>query len=100
ASGGVPYSRMNFERILIIRPSALGDVCRSVPVLTSLRGAFPDARIDWLVQTEFADAVRAHPDLSNVVPFARRDLSLSRLHQTDMRRRVRELVRSVRKPGY
>lgn len=91
---------MNFERILIIRPSALGDVCRSVPVLTSLRGAFPDARIDWLVQTEFADAVRAHPDLSNVVPFARRDLSLSRLHQTDMRRRVRELVRSVRKPGY
>ncbi|MFG0291535.1 MAG: glycosyltransferase family 9 protein [Phycisphaerales bacterium JB065] len=91
---------MSFERILIIRPSALGDVCRSVPVLTSLRRAFPNARIDWLVQTEFADAVRAHPDLSNVVPFARRDLSLSRLHQPGMRRRMLELVRSVREPGY
>ena len=59
------------QRILIIRPSALGDVCRSVPVLCSLRGAFPAARIDWLVQDTFADAVSAHPALSNIVTFER-----------------------------
>lgn len=62
------------QRILLIRPSALGDVCRTVPVLASLRCAFPDAQIDWLVQDTFADAVRAHPALSGVVPFARADL--------------------------
>lgn len=61
-------------RILIIRPSALGDVCRTVPVLVSLRLAFPQAQIDWLVQDAFADAVRAHPALSNVVLFPRREL--------------------------
>ena len=49
------------DSLLIIRPSALGDVCRSVPVLARLRARFPEARIDWLVRDVFADAVRGHP---------------------------------------
>jgi len=60
--------------ILIIRPSALGDVCRSVPVLVSLKRAFPQARIDWLVQDGFAAAIADHPDLGRIVPFARGEL--------------------------
>lgn len=60
------------QRILIVRPSALGDVCRSVPVLASLRAAYPDAQIDWMVQAGFEDAVRHHPGLSRVIPFDRR----------------------------
>lgn len=63
------------ERILIIRPSALGDVCRSVPVLAALRARWPHATIAWLVQDAFADAVAAHPALSEIVPFPRRELS-------------------------
>ncbi|MDX2132587.1 MAG: glycosyltransferase family 9 protein [Planctomycetota bacterium] len=66
------------QRILLIRPSALGDVARTVPVLVSLRDAFPGAHIDWLVQDTFADVVRAHPALSGVVPFPRREFRLSR----------------------
>lgn len=62
------------ERILLIRPSALGDVCRSVPVLASLRRAWPGAQIDWLVQDAFVDAVRSHPALSRPVPFPRHAL--------------------------
>lgn len=63
------------ERILLIRPSALGDVCRTVPVLVSLAQSWPDARIDWLVQDDFVDAVRAHPALGRAIPFPRRELS-------------------------
>ncbi len=59
------------KSILIIRPSALGDVCRSVPVLASVRAAHPHARIDWLVQDTFVDAVAGHPALTGVVPFER-----------------------------
>ena len=59
------------QRILIVRPSALGDVCRTVGVLVSLRRAFPGARIDWAVQEEFAPAIRAHPALDEVVAFPR-----------------------------
>lgn len=59
-------------RILLIRPSALGDVCRTVPVLATLRAAFPRARIDWLVQDSFAAAIERHPALSCAIPFPRR----------------------------
>lgn len=62
------------NRVLLVRPSALGDVCRTVPCLVSLRRAFPHATIDWLVQDSFVDAVRAHPALSGVVPFPRREM--------------------------
>lgn len=62
------------ERILLVRPSALGDVCRSVPVLASLNAKWPGAEIDWLVQDTFADAVRHHPALHAVVPFPRKAL--------------------------
>jgi lipopolysaccharide heptosyltransferase I len=62
------------RRVLLIRPSALGDVCRTVPALVSLRKALPKAHIDWLVRDSFADAVCHHPDLSGVMPFQRRGL--------------------------
>jgi lipopolysaccharide heptosyltransferase I len=60
------------RRILIIRPSALGDVCRTVPVLASLRRAWPEATIDWIVQDDFAPAVAAHPALHELIAFPRR----------------------------
>ncbi len=59
-------------RILLVKPSALGDVLRSMPVAASLRAAFPQAELDWLVQDDFADAVRAHPGVTRVVTFPRR----------------------------
>lgn len=59
------------SRVLIIRPSALGDVCRSVPLAASLHAAWPQARVEWLVQDAFAPAVAAHPGVGGVVPFAR-----------------------------
>ncbi len=64
-----------FRRILIIKPSALGDVVHTLPVLVKLRARFPDARIDWLITPENADLIRHHPDLSNVILFPRRDFS-------------------------
>jgi lipopolysaccharide heptosyltransferase I len=64
-----------FSRILLIKPSALGDVVHTIPVLVKLRARYPCARIDWLITPENAEVVRYHPALSNVVLFARRDFS-------------------------
>jgi lipopolysaccharide heptosyltransferase I len=61
----------NFQRILLIKPSAVGDIVHTLPVLVRLRERFPDARIDWFITPENADLVRHHPDLSNVVLFDR-----------------------------
>lgn len=59
------------QKILLIRPSALGDVCRSVAVLSVLRKRFPRAELHWLVQDTFVDAVREHPALGRALLFPR-----------------------------
>lgn len=58
-------------RILLVRPTALGDVSRTVPCLVSLRQHYPDAKIDWLVSKAFADVVAHHPALDDVILFDR-----------------------------
>jgi heptosyltransferase I len=84
--------------ILLIRPSALGDVCRTAPVLASLRRAYPEARIDWLVQDSFVAAIEHHPGLSGVVAFPRRALG-----EAVRRGRIgalRGFLRTLRQPRY
>lgn len=86
------------RRILLIRPSALGDVCRTVPLLVSLKRAWPEAAVDWLVQDAFVEAVRAHPDLHEAVPFPRAELG--RLARTGRIDRVLGWMAGVRRRDY
>lgn len=74
-ASGSPGPPGSPRRILIVRPTALGDVARTVPVLASIRQAYPDAHVDWLVAKAFADAVRHHPMLDGVIEFDRKQLS-------------------------
>jgi lipopolysaccharide heptosyltransferase I len=46
---------MNF---LIVRLGALGDIVHTVPAAAALRRAFPDARIDWVVDARHAPFAR------------------------------------------
>ncbi|HYF14337.1 MAG TPA: glycosyltransferase family 9 protein [Phycisphaerales bacterium] len=86
------------SRALIIRPSALGDVARSVPVLASLRAAYPDTRIDWVVRDDFAPVVENHPALNAVVPFQRKVIGRA-LTRGDIGPLL-AFGRSLRAPGY
>src|SRR5438132_14326113 len=74
-TGNASLRTVNFSGILLIKPSALGDVVHALPVLVKLRARFPQARIDWMLTPENAELVRCHPALSNVVVFARRELA-------------------------
>jgi len=62
-----------FERILLIKPSALGDVIHTIPLLVKLRSRYPKAQIDWLLTPQNAELLRCHPALSNVVLFNRHE---------------------------
>lgn len=60
------------ERILIIKPSALGDVALTLGTLSTLRRSFPDAKITWFVRKEFAPLIDGHPDLDDMIIFDRK----------------------------
>ncbi len=62
------------RRILIVKPSSLGDVATAMPVLRGLRRRFPQAHIAWLVANSCADLVRHDSDLNEVILFDRRHL--------------------------
>ena len=49
--------------LLVVRLGALGDVVHTIPAVAAVRKAFPDARIDWLVDRKH----RAIVDLVTVV---------------------------------
>ncbi len=65
-----------FNRILLIKLSAVGDVVHTFPVANRLRRRYPAARIDWVVKPSIAELVRHHPAIDNVVLYA--DHSASR----------------------
>jgi len=65
----------DFSRILLVKPSALGDVVHTIPLLPKLRVRFPCAQIDWFITPENAELVRHHPALSGVVLFDRKKLA-------------------------
>jgi heptosyltransferase-1 len=60
------------QRIALIKPSALGDIVHSLPVLTALRQRFPDAHITWVVNQLYESLLHNHPDLDVTLPFDRR----------------------------
>lgn len=59
------------RRIALIKPSALGDIIHSLPVLTALRRRFPAAHITWVVNKGYEPLLRGHPDLDATLPFDR-----------------------------
>lgn len=71
--------------ILLVKTSSLGDVVHNLPVVSDLRRAFPDARIDWCVEEAFIDIPQLHPEIASVIPVAirrwRRNLGQKRTWQ-------------------
>ncbi len=57
--------------ILIIRLSAIGDVIHCTPVASSLKAAWPDCRITWLVGEVAADLVRYNPHVDETIVWSR-----------------------------
>lgn len=58
-------------RIAIIKPTALGDVVQTMPLLPALRRRFPDAKISWVIHAGLADLLAGHPDLDEIIPYHR-----------------------------
>jgi lipopolysaccharide heptosyltransferase II len=59
-------------KILILKPSSLGDVIQALPVLRLLKLHFRDAEIFWWIDSALAPLIEGDPDLAGIVRFERR----------------------------
>lgn len=59
------------RRVVILKPSALGDIAHAVPVLSAIRELFPDSHVTWVVNRSFEPLLAGHPHLNATLPFDR-----------------------------
>lgn len=58
-------------KILILKPSSLGDVIQALPVLRLLKRHRPDSEVYWWLETSLAPLLEGDPDLAGVIRFDR-----------------------------
>jgi heptosyltransferase I len=59
-------------RFLLVRLGSLGDVIHALPAASALRDAFPEARIDWLIEPQWRRLLEGNPDLSEIIPLQKK----------------------------
>ncbi|MFA5863598.1 MAG: lipopolysaccharide heptosyltransferase II [Phycisphaerae bacterium] len=65
-------AKTEYKNILIIKPSAAGDIICALPILPALKNRYPNAKITWLIASHLADLLRGHPLLDDLIEFNRR----------------------------
>ncbi len=61
----------SLRSIIIVKPSSLGDVVHTLPVLALLRKHAPQAKIEWIVNSVWAPLLRNHLLLDGLIEFPR-----------------------------
>jgi ADP-heptose:LPS heptosyltransferase len=64
---------MNPRRILVLKPSSLGDIVHTLPAVAALRAKFPEAHITWMVNPEWAPLLEGNPHVDETLIFPRAD---------------------------
>ena len=62
---------MNPTRILVLKPSSLGDIVHTLPAVATLRAKFPAAHITWMVNPEWAPLLERNPHINETLVFPR-----------------------------
>lgn len=65
-------------KILILKPSSLGDVIHALPVLRLLKQRWPQSEIHWWLDINLVPLLQEDPDLAGIFPFQRRRWASSR----------------------
>ncbi|MGM0424146.1 MAG: glycosyltransferase family 9 protein [Thermodesulfobacteriota bacterium] len=90
------------KSILIIRLSAIGDIVMASGVIPVLRKHFPEASLDWLVQSECAQLLQGHAGLRRTISWPRQTWQQlwSQGKLLELSRQFRSLVKELRSQEY
>ena len=81
-------------KILILKPSSLGDVIQALPVLRLLKLHLPQSEIYWWIDPRLAPLIEDDPDLAGVVHFHRRRWAAPQ-HWPEIARSIRWMRRQA-----
>lgn len=56
-------------KILVIRLSSIGDIILATPVVAELKSKYPTATIDFLVISDYLEAIQGNPYIDCLIPF-------------------------------
>ncbi len=62
-------------KILIVKPSSLGDVIHALPTVQRIRRQFPSAHISWLVNDSLSSLLRRCPVIDERIEFHRQEMA-------------------------
>ena len=69
---GLIWKGFRALKILILKPSSLGDVIHALPVLRLLKSHLPQSRIYWWLDSHLKPLLEEDPDLAGVIAFDRK----------------------------
>lgn len=87
-----PVGRATVRRVLVIQLRQVGDVLLAAPVVAALARAYPEAHLDYMVETYSAPAARGIPGVDGLVELGRK---LSPRDLLALRRRLRDAAYDV-----
>ena len=84
------------REILIIKPSSFGDVVHTLPAVTLVKKHWPEARLRWLINPEWAPLLEGNPYVDEAILFPRHELRGARgvLRIAPWARSLRERVQA------
>lgn len=68
-TGSLGYNA-RMMNVLIVRTSSMGDLIHTLPAITDLVRHYPNIRISWVAEENFADIPKLHPAVIRVIPIA------------------------------
>jgi ADP-heptose:LPS heptosyltransferase len=74
ASSAGPAARSDPREILVLKPSSLGDIVHTLPAIALVKRRWPEARLRWLINPEWAPLLEGNPDVDEAVIFPRQEL--------------------------
>lgn len=61
---------LNNKRLLIIKPSSLGDVVHTLPVVHAIKRLYPSCHIGWIIQKNLISLIEHDPAISEIIPIS------------------------------